>query len=73
MRDVKKSLLFIDAVAEGTARLLPEDGPAFEFPAALLPDGAREGCMVEITAVLRRENSDREEIDSLLDELGDNP
>ena len=74
MRDgKKKSLLFIDAVAEGTARLLPEDGPAFEFPAALLPAGAREGCQVEITAVLRCENNCREEIDSLLDELGDDP
>ena len=60
MRDgKKKSLLFIDAVAEGTARLLPA--------------GAREGCQVEITAVLRCENGCREEIDSLLDELGDDP
>ena len=69
----KRVLLFVDAVEAGTARLLPENGLAFELPAALLPDGAREGCRVELTAKLCGGDADRDEIDSLLGELGDNP
>ncbi len=70
----KRVLLFVDAVEAGTARLLPENGLAFELPSALLPDGTREGCRVELTAKLCGGcDADRDEIDSLLDELGDDP
>ena len=44
MRDgTKKGIFFIDAIEGNTARLLPEKGGAVEFPASLLPAGARRG------------------------------
>lgn len=51
-------LLFIDSVEAGVARLLPAPAPdpsdddaalrSYAFPAALLPEGAREGDWIEL-------------------------
>ena len=68
---------FVDSISEGTAVLLAcEDGSVrMEIPLSVLPEGVREGdylrTLFEIDA--EKKNSMRREIDSLLDELGDNP
>lgn len=67
----KELRLFIDAVDSGTARLMLLDGAVFEFPSALLPDGAREGDEVVMTIRKCVESTYKDDIDALLDSLGD--
>jgi hypothetical protein len=43
--------LFVDAVEDGRARLILGE-EAFTVPAALLPEGAREGSWIRLTAGL---------------------
>ena len=45
---MKKLRLFVDAVEAGRARLLAGE-EAFAMPAALLPEGAREGTWLELS------------------------
>lgn len=67
----KELKLFIDGVHSGVARLMLQDGAVFEFPAALLPEGAREGCGLTMRLALDGAGDYKDEIDSLLDSLGD--
>lgn len=69
----KKTLLFVDAISSGIARLLTDDEEAFEIPANLLPDGIREGCRVYLTAEETQDGDLHDEVNSLFDDLGDNP
>jgi hypothetical protein len=43
------SLVYVDAIEAGHARLVLDDD-AFTVPARLLPDGAREGSWLELEA-----------------------
>lgn len=69
--ETKELKLFIDSMERGVARLMLMDGSSFEFPAALLPEGAREGGELTLSLRLNAESTYRDEIDSLLDSLGD--
>ena len=73
--ETKGAVCFVDSVGYEFARLITEDGAVFDFPIFMLPEGTREGNYVEITAISRpdMEAEVRDEIDSLLDDLGDNP
>jgi hypothetical protein len=55
--DAKTSDVFVDGIDEGRARLLRGDD-AFTVPAALLPDGAREGSWLKLTATLAPPQAD---------------
>jgi hypothetical protein len=57
--DPRGALLFVDAVEGETARLLLQEGPAFEVPARLLPAGAVEGSWVRISLALAPPPPDR--------------
>ncbi|MFL5305281.1 MAG: hypothetical protein ACJ8F1_08710 [Polyangia bacterium] len=46
------SLLFVDAIESGTARLVGSGGAAFTVPARLLPAGAKEGSWLRAAFVL---------------------
>ena len=65
----KSSILFIDAVSGGIARLLPEEGAAFVFPLRLRPAGVRGGESIRLTASLYEEKGRREKTDALLREM----
>ena len=71
MSSSKELKLFIDAIDSGVARMMLLDGAVFEFPAALLPKGAREGDGVTIRLSLEPANDYKDDIDRLLDSLGD--
>lgn len=71
MSSSKELKLFIDAIDSGVARMMLLDGAVFEFPAALLPEGAREGDGVTMRLALEPANDYKDDIDSLLDSLGD--
>ena len=43
MSSSKELKLYIDAIDSGVARMMLLDGAVFEFPAALLPEGAAVG------------------------------
>jgi hypothetical protein len=62
----KTTAVFVDAVEDGRARLMLGDD-AFEVPAALLPDDAREGSWLKLTATLTPPQADPE---TLRRELG---
>jgi hypothetical protein len=47
----KTTAVFVDAVENGRARLLIGD-EAFTVPVALLPDGAREGTWLKVSATV---------------------
>jgi hypothetical protein len=47
----KTSAVFVDAVEEGHARLMLGDD-AFTVPVALLPEDAREGSWLELSATV---------------------
>jgi hypothetical protein len=49
MSDARTTLVFVDAIENGVARLLAGD-QSFTVPASLLPDGAREGSWVSLEA-----------------------
>ena len=53
----KTTSVFVDAVENGRARLLLGDD-AFTVPAALLPDDAREGSWVQLSAVVTPPQAD---------------
>ncbi len=53
----KTSAVFVDSVQEGQARLLLGDD-AFTVPGALLPDDAREGSWLKLTAVVTPPQAD---------------
>ncbi len=63
--------LFIDALDSGVARMMLPDGTVFDFPAALLPGGAREGDGITMRLALEPGKDYKDDIDSLLDSLGD--
>lgn len=67
----KEMKLFIDGIESGVARLMLTDGAVFEFPALLLPDGAGEGDNLTMRIELEPGGDYRDEIDDLLDSLGD--
>ena len=71
MRGGKKIGIFIDAISNGTARILPDVGPVFEIPAQLLPDSASEGSeyIMELRPVEDKKN--KKTIKNLLDDMGD--
>jgi hypothetical protein len=46
------SLLFVDAIEAGIARLVPSGGAAFTVPSRLLPAGAKEGSWLRGAFVL---------------------
>ena len=71
MSSSKEVNLIIDAIESGGARLMLLDGAVFEFPAALLPEGAREGDGVTVRLSLEPANDYKDDIDRLLDSLGD--
>ena len=71
MNSQKDLKLFIDGIESGVARLMLTDGAVFEFPAALLPKGAREGDNLTMRIELEADGGYRDEIDKLLDSLGD--
>jgi hypothetical protein len=45
----RSSLLYVDAIEAGRARLLLEE-EGFTVPARILPEGAREGAWVRLSA-----------------------
>lgn len=53
----KTTSVFVDAVENGRARLLLGED-AFTVPAALLPDDAREGSWVQLSAVVTSPQAD---------------
>jgi hypothetical protein len=53
----KTTAVFVDAVENGQARLLLGD-QAFTVPAALLPDDAREGSWLKVSAVVTPRKAD---------------
>lgn len=65
-RMTKTTVLFVDAVNGGTARLLPKEGTAFDFPLKLLPEGIREGVCIKFTADLQDNKERRNKTDALL-------
>ena len=69
--------MFVDSISEGIALLLTgEDGSVrMEVPLSLLPASVREGDYLRATFEIDPEKGAemRRDIDSLLDELGDNP
>ena len=73
--ETKGAVCFVDSFEYEYARLITEDGTVFDCPIFMLPEGTREGNYVEITAISRpdMEAEIKDEIDSLLDDLGDNP
>lgn len=71
MSSSKELKLFIDAIDSGVARMMLLDGAVFEFPAALLPAGAREGDGVTMHLALEPGHDYKDDIDKLLDSLGD--
>ena len=66
MRMAKTTVLFVDAVNGGTARLLPKEGTAFDFPLRFLPEGIREGACIKFTAALQDNKERRSKTDDLL-------
>jgi hypothetical protein len=62
----KTSVVFVDAVEDGRARLLL-DHDAFTVPTALLPDGAGEGTWLKLTTTVTPPQADP---DALRRELG---
>lgn len=69
-KTVKESYLFIDVIENGNARVIPDKkGSAFNIPLCLLPDGAKEGTTVKLSAEIT-ENTFSAEIDDLLSSLG---
>jgi hypothetical protein len=56
----RTTAVFVDAIESGRARLLLGE-TAFELPVALLPDGVREGCWLELTATIVPPPSDPNE------------
>lgn len=71
MSSQKELKLFIDGIESGMSRLMLTDGAVFEFPAALLPDGAKEGDNVTMRIMIESGGGYRDEIDDLLNSLGD--
>ncbi len=69
----RSSLLFVDAINGGTARLLPKDGAAFEFPLRLLPEGIREGEIIKLTAAAQDNKERLGKTESLLLSLENKP
>lgn len=53
----KTTVVFVDAVEEGRARLLLGDD-AFTVPASLLPAGASEGSWLKVTATVTPPQAD---------------
>ena len=53
----KTTAVFVDAVEDGRARLMLGDD-AFEVPAALLPDDAREGSWLKLTVTVTPPQAD---------------
>jgi len=53
----KTTAVFVDAVEDGRARLMLGDD-AFEVPAALLPDDAREGSWLKLSATVTPPEAD---------------
>jgi len=62
----KTTPVFVDAVEDGQARLMLGDD-AFDVPAALLPDDAREGSWLKLTVTVTPPQADP---DALLRKLG---
>jgi hypothetical protein len=56
----RTTVVFVDAIEGGRARLLLGE-TAFELPLALLPDEAREGCWLDLTATIVPAPTDPEE------------
>jgi hypothetical protein len=56
----RTTTLFVDTIEEGSARLLLGER-AFNVPAALLPEDAREGSWVELSARVVPPPSDPDE------------
>jgi hypothetical protein len=55
--ETKTTVVFVDAVEEGRARLLLSDD-AFTVPAALLPAGAGEGTWLKLTTTVTPPQAD---------------
>ena len=71
MNDARTTLVFVDAIENGRARLLLGE-QSFTVPSSLLPDGAREGSWVSLqAAVVPAPPGEAEAIRNRLS--GDNP
>lgn len=74
---MKELLFFVDRISEGVAALVTdgEDGSVFTLPLDLLPRGVREGDYVRASFAIDPEarRRARDEIERLMDELGDIP
>lgn len=69
-----RSVLFVDSVENGWARLLAPDKTAFTAPLSILPAGAKEGMEITLTCEISRDSgTSAGDIDGLLSSLGDNP
>lgn len=62
----KSSVLFVDAVNDSMARLLPEEGLPFDLPLSFLPSGIREGEVIKLTASLQDNKEMLRKTDALL-------
>ena len=72
-----KLYFFVDSISDGIAILLlgPEGEQRLEVPASSLPAMAVEGDYLSVcfSIDIPRKESVREQIEKLMDELGDNP
>lgn len=71
MRGAKKFGIFIDAIENGTARIMPDVGPVFEIPAQLLPDSAEEGSEYILELRPKEDRRMKKKIKTLMDDMGD--
>lgn len=71
MRGAKKFGIFIDAIENGTARIMPDVGPVFEIPAQLLPDSAEEGSEYILELRPKEDRRMKKKIKKLMDDMGD--
>ena len=74
---MKSTSFFVDSIHEGIAVLLVGDGAeiSLDVPLSILPAGVREGDYLNVSIEIDgdKRESMRSEIDSLMEELGDNP
>ncbi|GHV54212.1 hypothetical protein FACS1894216_13780 [Synergistales bacterium] len=66
---------FVDSISNGAASLIPDGGDPFAAPLSSLPAGVREGDWLSASFAIdaRKRAEERDAIDKLFGELGDNP
>lgn len=59
----------IDRITDGIALVEYADGKTEKLPAALLPEGAQEGDILELTLLPQERKQQKERVQALMDEV----